>query len=311
MYWSAAQYFERVAQAPSTCLAAPLVDVPLGDGPLTWIGGAVGGLFSVRAIGKAIMEAGERRKKQREFWEGILSSDELRSHRVVCGGRRSDFADQVRGTVHAKAFGPLLEMLVPCVLQAFQPVQSATLFVEGLGLGDKSDEITTLGALVAKFLVASTNSPVRFLHRMGNAEPRLLLPFGGHVSNSLVEEQLRTTQDLRTFRVVAISSKGAVVRNLTSVEELAAIRRYKAVITLGMSHAEEHVPPDESIRYEIWSGDGPTAQPHAESSASGRATDYVYVVLSRVQSDEAILSVQSLHPGLPHVAFLFACRDTR
>ena len=146
---------------------------------------------------------------------------------------------------------------------------------------------------------------------MGNAEPRLLLPFGGHVSNSLVEEQLRTTQDLRTFRVVAISSKGAVVRNLTSVEELAAIRRYKAVITLGMSHAEEHVPLDESIRYEIWSGDGPTAQPHAESSASGRATDYVYVVLSRVQSDEAILSVQSLHPaGLAAMSLFYSPVET-
>lgn len=48
----------------------------------------------------------------------------------------------------------------------------------------------------------------------------------------------------------------------------------------------------------VWSKAGPEAQPHVDSSKTGRATDNVYILFTRLpcsNSREAVLSVQSLH----------------
>ncbi len=311
MSWNAAHYQELSEVAPRLQLAAPLGYMPLLDAALPWVE-VVGGYFSLKSFYKAVIDAGERKRKQREFWVPILSPEELRSHLVICGGRRSAFADQVRRKIHPKASGALLELLVPPFLQTLHPFQSAAFFVEGLlSQPTIANKIESLGSLVSKALVSSNNAPVQLMHKVQFGRSKLLLPLGGQVSNSLVEQQVRETQRFRKLRVVAVPSENSPACELTTVNEMAAVRRKKAALIRGVPDTEEHVVLDNAIRYELWKNMEPVARPHFESFESERATDYAYVVLSRLPNQEAILSVQALHVlGLAAMSLFYSPIET-
>ena len=295
MTWNAGHYHELSAVTPQLQLASPLSYLPLDGSVLPWVG-TIGAFFSLRSICKAIVEAGERRRKQREYWTPILSSAELNSYRVVCGGRRGAFADQVRGRLLLKANSALLELIFPPVLQTLHPFQSSADFVEGLlARSDVASRIETLGALASNTLVSTNRSPLQFMHRVRLGTSKLLLPVGGHVSNAVVEQQLRDTHHSRHYRVVAVSATNQEAHEITMPEEVASIRRRKALLLLGIPQAAEHTVLDTAIRYELWKGHEPAVRPHVESTASELATDYAYVVFTRNATGEAVLSVQALH----------------
>jgi hypothetical protein len=137
----------------------------------TWIGG----IISVTAVLRAIAAAGDRRKRQREFWSGILSPEELKSNLVVCGGRRSAFADQVRGGIHSKGTSALIELILPLVLQTLYPFQKfAGNIMEQVSFGG-ADRIDNLGTLVKKAFTTGSRPPILFVEKLRCGEPRLLL----------------------------------------------------------------------------------------------------------------------------------------
>ncbi len=296
MSWIASQYQELSEFASHLQLAAPLSDVPFLGAALPWCEAGLG-LIGLKSVAKAIVEVGVRKERQRDFWKGLIAPEELCSHRVVCGGRRSAFADQVRGNIHSQADIALLELIVPSILISLHPFRNAAWLLDGLlSTHRAAKKVETLGSVLSRALVSTNSAPVQLMHRIRMGKPKLLLPLGGQVSNLLVEQQLRATKNSRKFRVVAATTKQKLPTELGSVPEIAALRRKKANLLIGVSNADEHIVLDDEIRYEIWEGDTPMARSHAESAERSCAVDYAYVVFTRLPEEEAILSVQALHP---------------
>lgn len=307
MYWNAAHYHELPSETKQVLLAEPLSTLPLiqhgsictGDDDQSNSHQDSGAAIPSGVI-RAIESAGMGRRRQREFWEGILYREELQSYRVVCGGRRARFMDQVRGGIHPKGMDALIELVVPPVLQIISNslLEKVANIVEAFRYGG-GDRIINIGTLVKKFATAGSRPHIRFMQILRFGDPRLLLPLGGHISNALVEKQLRETQLSREFRVVAASSDNAEPRELTTLEQVAALRAEKKRLIQSRGSLDESIVLDDKIRYELWSKMGPVAQPHLESSTNGCATDSVYILFTRVPShstsSEAVLSVQSLH----------------
>lgn len=172
--------------------------------------------------------------------------------------------------------------------------------------GDKARrKICELGDLVTKEVASQGVRLSRMLQFKETLKPQasqLALPFLGHISNSFVEQHLRNTQHFRKLRVVATKPDHASPRELTTEDEVQALRDEKKTLIRNRGNTPEYVVLDREINYEIWS-DGPEAQPHVESSPTkdkphATATDSVYVLFSRPPFGigEALLSVQPLHP---------------
>jgi hypothetical protein len=163
-----------------------------------------------------------------------------------------------------------------------------------------ADRIDNLSTLMKKAFTTGSRPPILFVEKLRRGSPRLLLPLGGHISNALVEQQLRETQHLRKFRVVATSQDNPdEPREVTTPTQVEALRAEKKRLIAGRNDLDEFGVLDPKIRYELWSKAGPEAQPHVDSFRTSRATDSIYILFTRLpahsSSGEAVLSVQSLH----------------
>ena len=285
-------------QSPSSgdarlALAEPLAHIALSD-VLVKVG-----VPATVALGRVLLGRGRKIRKQYEFWDGILTPQELNSYLVVCGGRNVDFADQVRGNIHAKGRDALADLIRNPILDLLHSFTSSGVDIFS-NFGHKAFRAASqLNTFARSIDIPGVKSRFSFPKRLRRADAKLLIPFAGHVTNGVVEQQLFETQGLRKYRIVSTSEQDPTPQELTTRQQLHDIREFKKHLIDRKGSAEESSVLDPAIRYEIWEKNQPIARAHSESM-NGRAVDFVYLLFTRrprmSSGDEAVLSMQSLHP---------------
>lgn len=294
MYWNAASFQHLASEIVQLQLAEPFSQVRV-DHLLS-----MGLIGPVVAASRTLINWGTARRRQQKFWDSILAPEELGSYRVVCGGRRAQFADQVRGGIHEKGTYALIDLVKQPILGALCSVAGGLENLSALCSADVANRFERLGDLAKHYSANQVQPPILFASRLSPTSPRLLLPFGGHISNGIVEQQIVETQGMRKYRVVATSATDPTPRELTTHDEVLSLRKEKRQLLDRNPRLDESLVLDPEIRYELWSKQGPVAQPHRESALHGRASDSLYVLFTRrltaLGHTEATLSVQALHP---------------